>query len=82
MATISHSHTLCVGVAFILLLFPRSNVCMSYFIIFVLLTSLSLLPNAWVQRSVAEMGQSMGVTSTGLPPYTLSHIMKCDVALS
>ena len=25
-----------------------------------------LLPDAWVERSVAEMGQSMGVTSTGL----------------
>lgn len=25
-----------------------------------------LLPDAWVERAVAEMGQSMGVTSTGL----------------
>jgi ESS family glutamate:Na+ symporter len=24
-----------------------------------------LLPDAWVERAVAELGQSMGVTSTG-----------------
>ncbi|MHC4985744.1 MAG: sodium/glutamate symporter [Planctomycetota bacterium] len=32
----------------------------------VLVLAKRLLPNAWFERSIAEMGQSMGVTATGL----------------
>jgi len=32
----------------------------------VLVLARRLLPNAWFERSIAEMGQSMGVTATGL----------------
>ncbi len=47
-----------------LLIICAAGILWNVFCVFIL--ARRMLPNAWFERSIAEMGQSMGVTATGL----------------